>query len=94
MITLFGTGEGLAVPAGADGRQITGEPPRPVAQVSVLIGGMPAQVEYAGGSPGSVAGLLQINARLPAGLSPGNAIPVQVNVGGVTSRDGVTIAIR
>ncbi|HYI98021.1 MAG TPA: SBBP repeat-containing protein [Bryobacteraceae bacterium] len=94
VITLFGTGEGLALPAGADGRQITGEPPRPVAQVLVLIGGMPAQVEYAGGSPGSVAGLLQINVRLPAGLSAGAAIPVQVSIGGVTSRDGVTIAIR
>ena len=94
VITLFGTGEGLAVPAGTDGRQITGEPPKPVAQISVLIGGIPAQVEYAGGSPGSVAGLLQINARLPAGLTAGAAIPVQISSSGVASRDGVTIAIR
>jgi uncharacterized protein (TIGR03437 family) len=55
---------------------------------------MTAQVEYAGGSPGSVAGLLQLNVRLPAGLAAGAAVPVSVNIGGVNSRDGVTIAIR
>jgi uncharacterized protein (TIGR03437 family) len=91
---LYGTGEGLAIPAGADGRQIVGDPPRPVAALSVLIGGLPATVEYAGGSPGSVAGLLQINVRLPQELAAGDAVPVIVNIGGVNSRAGVTIAVR
>jgi trimeric autotransporter adhesin len=94
VITLFGTGEGISVPAGADGRQITGDPPKPIASIAVTIGGMPVQVEYAGGSPGSVAGMLQLNVRLPAGLAAGAAVPVSVNIGGVNSRDGVTIAIR
>lgn len=94
VITLFGTGEGLAVPAGPDGRQVTGEPSRPVAAVSVSIGGVNAPVEYAGGSPGSVAGLLQLNIRIPDGIPAGAEVPVILNIGGVSSRSGVTIAIR
>lgn len=94
VITLFGTGEGLSTPAGADGRQISSTPPRPVQAVNATIGGVPATVEYAGGSPGTALGLLQMNVRIPVGVAPGGAVPVQINIGGIVSRDGVTIAVR
>jgi uncharacterized protein (TIGR03437 family) len=94
VITLFGTGEGLSIPAGLDGRQITDVLPRPVQTVNATIGGVPATVDYAGGSSGTVAGLLQINVHIPAGVTPGPSVPVVINVGGLNSREGVTIAVR
>jgi hypothetical protein len=50
--------------------------------------------KYAGSAPESVAGLLQVNAVVPAGVSVGSAVPVAVSVGGVASQAGVTLAVR
>jgi uncharacterized protein (TIGR03437 family) len=94
VLTLFATGEGLSLPTGPDGRQVPSTPSKPVQQVSVTIGGVPATVEYAGGSPGSVAGLLQVNVRIPAGVTAGPAVPVVLRVDATSSREGVTVAIR
>jgi uncharacterized protein (TIGR03437 family) len=69
-------------------------PPAPVLPVSVTIGGQVAQILYAGGAPGEVAGLMQINVQIPDGVQAGNAVPVVVKVGGVSSQAGVTIAVR
>lgn len=94
IITIFGTGEGLSVPVGADGRQVTDQVPKPVQTVTATIGGVAAVVEYAGGSPSTVAGLLQVNLRIPAGVTPGPAVPIVLSIAGVNSREGVTIGIR
>jgi len=48
---------------------------------------------FAGGAPGQVAGLLQINAVVPDGITPSSAVPVVVRVGDATSQGGVTIAV-
>ena len=50
--------------------------------------------QYSGGSPGSVAGLMQINARVPAGFLPPGIQPVLLTVGNAVSQSGVTIAVR
>lgn len=57
---------------GGDGLEVTGAPPlpAPAAAVSVSIGGLPAQTTYAGAAPDQVSGVLQMNAMVPAGLSP------------------------
>ena len=34
-----------------------------------------------------LVGVLQINARIPSGIQPGNAVPVVVQVGNVSSRE-------
>jgi uncharacterized protein (TIGR03437 family) len=94
VLTLFATGEGLSLPTGPDGRQVPNTAPKPVQQVSVTVGGVPATVEYAGGSPGSVAGLLQVNVRIPAGVTTGPAVPVVLRIDATGSREGVTVAIR
>jgi uncharacterized protein (TIGR03437 family) len=75
---------------------ITGRPaeapfPRPVLPVSLTIGGVRADLFYAGAAPGFV-GLLQINARVPAGLS--GRTPVVLTVGSRSSRSGVGIWTR
>ena len=59
----------------------------------MTVGGQSAVVGYAGAAPTSVAGLMQVNVQIPAGIQPGTAVPVQVQVGGVPAQPGVTIAV-
>ena len=56
------------------------------------IGGKSAQVAFSGLTPG-YAGLYQINAVVPAGITTGDAVPVVLSVEGQTSPP-VTIAVR
>ena len=81
VVILFATGEGQTTPAGTDG-QITGELlPQPLKNVRVAIleqtltfGFKPswnAEVLYAGAAPGLVAGVLQVNIRIPGNLPSG-----------------------
>jgi uncharacterized protein (TIGR03437 family) len=60
----------------------------------VLIGGQPATVAYKGAAPGDVAGVIQMNVTVPAGIAPGAAVPVSFTVGSKTSPSGVTIAVN
>jgi uncharacterized protein (TIGR03437 family) len=94
VVILWGTGEGLTDPPGVDGRPAVDVLPKPLASVSVDIGGMPATVEYAGAAPGNIPGLLQINARISKDVQRGDQVPVHVKIGSATSQDGVTLAVR
>ena len=94
VVILWGTGEGLTDPPGVDGRMALDVLPKPVAPVSVDIGGLPATVEYAGAAPGNIPGLFQINAHMSKDVSPGGQVPVHVKIGGRTSQDGVTLVVR
>ena len=66
VVSLYATGEGAVTPGGAEGRIVTTE--RPLLPVNVLLGGMVVTPEFAGGSPGLIVGLLQVNIRIPAGV--------------------------
>ena len=67
--------------------------PAPQLAVSVLIGGQPAQVEFAGEAPGFVAGVLQVNAVIPTTASSGaNSITVQI--GKNISQNSVTVWVQ
>ena len=94
VISLFVTGEGQTTPAGVDGKLAAVPLPKPVLPVTVTMGGQNAEILYAGGAPGAVAGLMQINARIPSGIQTGAAVPVVVRVGNASSQAGVTIAVR
>ena len=61
-------------------------------QPSVTIGGRPATVAFAGLAPGFV-GVYQINAQVPAGITPGDAVPVVITQGSAQSNTA-TIAVR
>jgi uncharacterized protein (TIGR03437 family) len=50
--------------------------------VSVTVGGIPATIQYAGGAPGQVAGLMQVNVQIPGGVQPGGYVPVVPASGG------------
>jgi uncharacterized protein (TIGR03437 family) len=94
VVSIYATGEGQTNPGGVDGQLATGATlPRPKLPVSVLIGGKPAEVLYAGAAPGQVAGLMQVNARIPADLAPGEAA-VQVKVGDAASQPGITVVVK
>jgi uncharacterized protein (TIGR03437 family) len=94
VIVFFGTGEGQTLPAGVDGTLTGAEPARPVLPVKVTIGGKEGTVLYAGGAPGLVAGLVQVNVRVPADVVAGDAVPVVMSVGTATGAAGVTISVR
>lgn len=95
IITMFGTGEGQTNPPGVDGKVATlADLPAPAQGVSLTIGGQPADdITYAGAIPFEVAGLFQINARVPAGIGPGNQ-PVVVTIGNAQSQANLTVAVK
>jgi len=98
VIVLYATGEGQTSPAGRDGSlaeyATLAEFPRPVLPVAVQVGGRQADILYAGAAPGYVAGLMQINLRIPMDAPVGDQVPVVLSVGSATSRAGVTLVIR
>lgn len=93
-VVLYATGEGLTAPSGVDGKLAEAPYPAPRLPVKVTIGGLDAEVSYAGGAPGLVAGLIQINARVPAQAPSGATVPVSIKIGDAESPAGVTLAIR
>jgi uncharacterized protein (TIGR03437 family) len=96
IISIFATGEGQLVPAGTTGC-ITGGTlpvPKPVAAVSVTVGGQSASIDYAGEAPDAVCGLLQINATLPSNLSAGQQ-PVVLTIGASSNTgQAITVAVN
>jgi len=94
IIQIFATGEGATSPDGVDGKLATVPLPAPKQAVSVRIGGIDAPLVYAGGAPGLVAGLIQINVQVPETAPVGVAVPIVVRVGGIDSPAGVTIAVK
>ena len=61
--------------------------------VSATVGGLPAQVDYAGIAPGLVQGAMQINVAIPSAVTPGPSVPVVVTVGSAVSNK-VTIVVQ
>lgn len=101
VITFYLTGEGQTNPAGVTGKVTTVDTssrgpltPQPVAGAPmVTIGGKPATVLFYGAAPGMVAGVMQLNVQIPAGLPSGN-LPLLVSLGSASSQTGVTVAIQ
>ena len=67
-----------------------------VSQVTgtATIGGIPAQIMYAGSAPGLVSGVMQVNLAIPAEVPAGAAIPIVITVGSASTQARVTLAIR
>ena len=62
--------------------------------VTATIGGLAANVLYAGEAPTETAGLKQINILVPPGVQPGLNAPVVMTVGGVSTQAGITLTIQ
>lgn len=93
IVLLYGTGEGQTNPPGLDGTLAGETLPKPVLPVAVTIDGQDAEVLYAGAAPGLVAGVLQVNVRLPGGIHSG-AVPVVLRIGQASSQSGVTVSVQ
>jgi uncharacterized protein (TIGR03437 family) len=97
IVQIFATGEGVLNPPGQDGHIENGpigSIPTPALPVTVTFGGAASpKITYAGVAPGQVDGLLQIDAQLPTGLTPGN-VPIVLNIGTYASPQGLTIAVQ
>lgn len=93
-IVLFATGEGQTNPPGVTGMLATGPIlPTPVLPVIVQVGGQTATLAYAGALPQG-AGVMQINAIIPAGVATGASVPLTLSIGGVQAQAGITISVR
>jgi uncharacterized protein (TIGR03437 family) len=93
VITVFANGLGSVRPPGVTGENSLDELRGITIPVQVFIGGVEAPVSFAGLNPQFVA-LYQINLTVPAGVQPGDAVPIQILQAGVRSREDVTIAVR
>ena len=92
-LVILATGLGPVNPPVASGANVTdGQLHRAVNTPDVLVGGVPAQVVFAGMTPQFV-GVYQLNIILAAGTPTGNAVPLQIRMNGVMSTDQVTIAV-
>jgi uncharacterized protein (TIGR03437 family) len=84
VLLFYCAGLGVTNPPVADG---VASPSSPTAQtqspVTMTIGGQNATVQYAG-LVATLVGLYQVNAVMPAGVTPGNAVPVLLTVAGQT----------
>ena len=94
IVSIYATGEGQTNPPGVDGKFAASILPKPLLAVTATIGGLPATVLYAGAAPGNLAGLMQVNAKIPDGAVPGGAVAVQLSVGTNLSKSGATVAVR
>jgi uncharacterized protein (TIGR03437 family) len=93
IVVFWATGEGQTNPAGIDGKLAQPPYPAPVASVTLKIGGLPVSpIDYAASAPG-FTGLMQINARVPPGVQPGNAVPVVLTIDGRDSQPGLTMVV-
>jgi len=50
-------------------------------------------INYAGEAPSLISGVIQVNAKIPAGVGPG-PVAVVIKVGGVSSQANVTVSVR
>jgi uncharacterized protein (TIGR03437 family) len=94
-VALWASGFGGFSPPLADGEIVATVGPFPnlAVEIAVEVGGIPAEIRYAGAAPGLAAGISQINFVVPAGLSPGTA-RVRIRVGDNERYASTHVAVR
>jgi uncharacterized protein (TIGR03437 family) len=93
VVVLYATGEGLTDPPSEDGTIAAGALQKPLLPVTVKIGGTEAGVLYAGAAPGLTAGVMQVNVRIPEGLTQRGAVSIELIVGDRSSGTGVVVIV-
>jgi uncharacterized protein (TIGR03437 family) len=92
VIVIYCSGLGAVSPSLEAGQATPGSPLySTITQAVVTIGGQTANVLFSGLTPG-FTGLYQINAVVPAGVTPGDSVPMVLSVGGFGG-PAVTIAV-
>jgi uncharacterized protein (TIGR03437 family) len=93
VIILYGTGGGIFDRSIPDGAIVGTESARLALPASIQIDGVDGKILYAGSAPGLVAGVIQVNVKLPEQIRSGN-VPIILTVGTYASQLGVTVAVR
>jgi uncharacterized protein (TIGR03437 family) len=94
-VVVYATGEGQTIPGGVDGKPgDPATPPVPVQMVTATVGGLDAMVVAAGGISGMSAGYLQVSVQIPPDVTVGDAVPIVLNIGGISSQGNVTLAVQ
>jgi uncharacterized protein (TIGR03437 family) len=93
IVVLYATGLGVMQPPMADGELAAAPFPRPAADVQVRIADRPVEIAFAGAAPGFVAGLIQLNVRVPDDIAAGE-VPVVIEAAGSRSPRTVSLAVR
>ena len=91
-IIVYATGLGAVTPSVNDGAASLDVLRQTLTQPVVLVGGLNAQVQFSGLSPQFV-GVNQLNIVIP-NVPAGNNVPIQIQVGGITSPNNITIAVN
>jgi uncharacterized protein (TIGR03437 family) len=96
IIVAYLTGAGQTVPPSVDGvvAERAGQVSLPVEASLDGPAYLPVQVLYAGPAPGIVAGVSQVNLRLPDSPMPSGAHALYISVGGIWSQSDATVSIR
>ncbi|HEY2845480.1 MAG TPA: TIGR03118 family protein [Bryobacteraceae bacterium] len=92
-VLLFATGEGPTDPPGLDGTVSGRFFHEPLLTPTLTIGGQNAIVVYAGSGPGLVAGVMEVEAIIPATTASG-AIPLVLTAGTASSQKTATISVK
>lgn len=93
IVVLYATGQGLTNPDWEEDELAAAPLPKPVNKVKVTIGGQAGEILYSGAAPG-MAGVMQVNVRVPSGIKAGSAVPIVLTVGSASSQPGVTLAVQ
>lgn len=88
IVAVYGTGFGKVKPPDAQGLSWLELP------VTATVGGLPAEVTYAGLVPTMTTGLQQINVRIPPECPAGGSIPIQIRAGWRPTQAGTTLAVQ
>jgi uncharacterized protein (TIGR03437 family) len=91
-LVIYGTGLGAVSPPVSAGAAAPVLPLSYAGTTTVTIGGKPAQVLFAGLTPGYTA-LYQINVVVPTGIAAASNVPLVISTGGASS-PAVTVSIH
>lgn len=96
VVTLYITGAGITDPASVDGllTPTNGPFPSPILPVAISMDGHPAEVLYAGAAPGMLAGIVQVNVRIPDTAAVGVVISVTLSVGDYSSPNYISLNVQ
>lgn len=93
VLILYATGLGAVNPTVANGANSVDQLRRTNVTPSVTIGGVQAQVLFSGLTP-QFTGVNQVNIVVPAGVTPGDKVPIQILANSILTSNQVTIAIK
>jgi uncharacterized protein (TIGR03437 family) len=93
ILILYATGLGAVTPPVANGDAPGKVTTNTNVTPTVMIGGVQAQVLFSGLTP-QFTGVNQVNITVPTGVTPGNAVPIQIMANSILTSNQVTIAVQ